>query len=131
IGVVRLEVLVGERPGRRDAAVVPNLAEVLLAEAEEDCSVDLRVAADVVLSVRPERNPMLVDPHLFGDVALLPENLPGIPVLRLAREVATALEDQDAQTARGEPVGERAAAGPAADDDHVVVVGHSGPPSQT
>ena len=49
LGVVGLEVGVGDRPRRRDAAVVADLAEVALAQAEEDRAVELRVAADVVL----------------------------------------------------------------------------------
>src|SRR6516164_5014754 len=52
LGVVGLEIFIGERPRRRDAAVVAHLAEVALAKAKEDRSVDLRVAAHVVLGVR-------------------------------------------------------------------------------
>ena len=49
LGVVGLEVGVGDRPRRRDAAVVADLAEVALAQAEQDRAVDLGVAADEVL----------------------------------------------------------------------------------
>ena len=55
LGVVGLEVGVVDRPRGRDAAVVLDLAEVALAQAEEDRAVDLRVAADEVLRVRTER----------------------------------------------------------------------------
>ena len=51
LGVVGLEVGVGERPGGRDAAVVADLVEVALAQAEQDRAVELRVAADEVLLV--------------------------------------------------------------------------------
>ena len=54
LGVVGLEVGVGDRPRRRDAAVVRDLAEVALAKAEQDRAVDLGVAADEVLRVRAE-----------------------------------------------------------------------------
>src|SRR5919198_1846744 len=101
--------------------------EVALAEAEQDRAVDLRVAADEVLRVRPERLAVLVVPALGGDVALAAEDLLGVPVLGLAREVAAALEQQDALARRGEPVRERAAARPGPDDDHVVVL-HCGSP---
>jgi hypothetical protein len=101
--------------------VVPDIAEVALAEAEEDGAVDLRVAADEVLRVRPEGDAVLVVPALGRDVALLAEDLLRVPVLGLARQVAAALEEQDALSGRGKPVGERAAAAARADDDDVVV----------
>src|SRR5262249_55823478 len=100
------------------------LAEVALAEAEEDRAVDLGVAADEVLRMRPERDAVLVVPALGRDVALLAEDLAGIPVLGLAREVAAAFEQQDALPRRREPVRQGAAAGSRADDDDVVVVAH-------
>src|SRR5262245_21123866 len=48
LGVVGLEVLVGERPCRGDPAVVVNLTEVVLAKPEKDRTVDLGVASHVV-----------------------------------------------------------------------------------
>jgi hypothetical protein len=44
LGVVRLEVGVADRPGRRQAAVVTNLAEVLRPQAEQRRTVELGVA---------------------------------------------------------------------------------------
>jgi hypothetical protein len=41
--------------------------------------------------VRAERDAVLVIPALGGDVSLAAEDLVGLPVLRLAREVAAAL----------------------------------------
>ena len=124
LGVVGLEVVVGDRPRGRDAAVVADLAEVALAQAEEDRAVELRVAADEVLRVGRERRAVGVEPLLAGHVAVAAEDLARVPVLRLAREVAAALQQQDALAGRGEPVRERAAAGAGADDDDVVVLGH-------
>jgi hypothetical protein len=74
--------------------------------------------------MRLERRAVLVDPLLAGEVALLAEDLGGVPVLLLARQVAAALEHQDALARRGEAMGERAAPGAGADDDDVVVVAH-------
>ena len=62
--VVGLEVGVGDRPCRRDAAVVIDRFEVALAKAEERSSVDLRVAADQVVDVGAERSAVLVIPAL-------------------------------------------------------------------
>src|SRR5206468_8742790 len=47
--IIRLEIVVPDRPGRRDPAVVPDLAEVLLAQAEQRRTVHLRAPADVVM----------------------------------------------------------------------------------
>jgi hypothetical protein len=52
--VVGLEVGIGERPGGRDAVDVLDLAEITLAETEQDRPVDLGVAADVVVLLRRE-----------------------------------------------------------------------------
>ena len=55
LGVVRLELVVADRPRRRDAAVMPQLAEVLSPQPEQRRAVELRVAADVVVGVRMQR----------------------------------------------------------------------------
>src|SRR3954469_15597719 len=122
LGVVRLEVGVREGPRGGAAAVMPDLVEVALAQAEEDPAVDLGVATHEVLRVRTERDTVAVVPPLAGDVSLAAEDLPGVPVLALAREVAATLEHQDLLARRRETVRERASAGAGPDDDHVVVV---------
>jgi hypothetical protein len=66
LGVVGLEDRVAQRPGGRDAAVVADLAEVALPQAEQDRAVELGVAADVVLLVGLELRAVLVDPLLAG-----------------------------------------------------------------
>ena len=76
LGVVGLEVVVGDRPRRRDAAVVLALCEVALAQPEQDRAVELRVAADEVLLVGLVRIAVLVVPELVVEVALLAEDLP-------------------------------------------------------
>src|SRR3954453_10865314 len=121
LGVVGLEVGIGDRPRRRHAAVVLDLLEVALAKAEENPAVDLGAAADEVLRVRSERVPMPVVPALRGDVSLASEHLPGVPVLGLARKVSAALEQEDLLARRREAVRERAADGPRPDGDHVGV----------
>ena len=54
LGVPGLEVGVVDRPGRGDAAVVPDLAEVLGPQPEQRRAVELGVAADVVVDLRRE-----------------------------------------------------------------------------
>jgi hypothetical protein len=126
LAVVGLELVVADRPGRGDAAVVADLAEVALAQAEQDRAVELRVTADEVLLVGPEGVAVAVDPLLAAEVALLEEDLGAVPVLRLAGQVSAALQQKDALAGRREPVRERAAARPGADDDYVVVLALGG-----
>ena len=52
--VVRLQLVVGDRPGRRHAVVVAQLAEVLGPQAVQRGAVELRRAADVVVDLRLE-----------------------------------------------------------------------------
>ena len=53
--VVRLQLVVRDRPRRRDPVVMVQLAEVLLAESVERRAVELRRAADEVVDLRLER----------------------------------------------------------------------------
>ena len=64
--VVRLQIVVGDRPGRRDSAMMPDLAEVLLAQTEERRAVELGVAADVIVGVRMQLLAVAVVPVLLG-----------------------------------------------------------------
>ena len=127
LGVVRLEIGVADRPRRGDAAVVTQLAEVLRAQPEQRRAVELGVAADVVVDLRRELVAVAVEPELRRPVLALDEHGGGVPVVALARQVVAAFEQQDPLAGGGDAVGERAAAGPRADHDHVVmlVFGHS------
>ena len=93
--VVRLELVVGDRPGGRDAVVVVELAEVLLAQPVERGAVELRRAADEVVDLRLERLALRVVPGVRRDVAVVDEHVLGEPVLRLARQPVAALEQED------------------------------------
>ena len=120
--VVRLELVVRDRPGRRDAVVVAKLAEVLRAQPVEGGAVELRRPADEVVDLRLERLAVRVVPGVVRDVAVLHEHVLREPVLRLARQPVTALEQQDPLARGSEVPRERPAAGAGSDDDHVVVV---------
>src|SRR5262249_42237788 len=78
--VVGLEVLIGDRPRRREPAVVLDLAEVPLAQAEQDSPVELCVAADEVLLVGLEGLAVRVVPELAGQVAVVDKDLAAVPV---------------------------------------------------
>ena len=97
-----------------------ELAEVLLAEAVERRAVELRRPADEVVDLRLERLALLVVPGVLRDVAVVDEDVGGIPVLRFARKPVAALEQEDALTRGREVTREGAAARAGADDDDVV-----------
>ena len=119
--VVGLDLVVGDRPRGRDAVVVIELAEVLLAQPVQRRAVELRRAADEVVDLRLERLAVLVVPGVLGDVAVVDEDVGGRPVLRLARQPVAALDQQHPLAGRSQAVDEGAPAGAATDHDDVVV----------
>ena len=129
LGVVRLKIGIRDRPRRGDPAMVAELAEVLRTQPEQRRTVELGVAADVVVHLRGELVAVPVEPELRCAVRALDEHRGGVPVVALARQVVPAFEQQDSLAGRSDAVGERAAARPRTDDDHVVmlVVGHNAP----
>src|SRR5208282_2585389 len=66
LGIVRLQIVITERPRGRDASVVAQFAEIFLAQSEQSSTVKLGVAADVVIGMRMEFVAVLVEPRLFG-----------------------------------------------------------------
>ena len=69
LGVVRLQLIVRNRPCRRDAVVMLNLSEVLLAEPEQGGAVKLCVPAHPVICVRVKVFAVFVFPDLFSLVS--------------------------------------------------------------
>ena len=91
--VVGLEVPVFERPGGGDAAVVLDLFEVPLPQAEERRPVEFGIAADKVVGSRDEFLPLPIDPRFAAVVAPLLKNSRRVPVLFFPREKAPSLDD--------------------------------------
>ncbi len=125
--VIGLELVVSNRPGRRETAVMPDLAEVLLAQAKERRPIHLRVAPDIVMNAGMERTAVAAVPGLLGHVSRFHEDFGSIPVLALARQIIATLQEQDALARGSESVSERSTPRPAADDDDVVVIHGTGP----
>ena len=120
--VIRLEHVIAERPCRRHAAGMLHLAKVAFAQPEQGRAVNLRIAADVVVQRRAEGVALGVGPGFIGLVDGIDEHCLGAPVQLAARQVVAALKDQDAFARSRHPLRQRRAAGPAADDDQVVMI---------
>src|ERR1700712_4616632 len=64
LAIPRLEFLVGERPGRRNAVEMLHLLEILAPVTNEDRAVEFRIAADIVVVARIEAGTALFVPGL-------------------------------------------------------------------
>ena len=104
-GVVGFKILVAQRPCGRDAILMFDDAEILLAQPVESGAVELGRAADEVMDAGLESLAVLVAPGVLRCVAVCDEDFGGGPVFRLAREPAAALEDEDAFAGGSEVTG--------------------------
>jgi len=125
--VVRLQFVVADRPSRRHAAPVFDLAEVLAPQPEQSGAVKLRIAADAVARMRMEHAAIGVPPHLRGVILAVDVDCFCAPVVFLTRHVIAALEKQNALAGRRQGIGERATTGTASNDDDVVMVHRHAP----
>jgi hypothetical protein len=120
--VIRLQLFVRDRPGRRDAARVAQFSKILFAEPKQGSPEKLRVAADIVVCVRVQLFAGLIPPHFRGLVLALGINSLRTPVVLLSWDVVATFEQENAFARRCQPVGERTAAGSRSNNDNVVVI---------
>ena len=94
-GVIRFQLVVTDRPGGRDSAVMTNLSEVLFSQTKERRAVELCVTADEIIRVRMKFLAVAIAPRLFGVV--FPFEIYGAraPVVLFTRNVIAALEEKD------------------------------------
>src|SRR3974390_3389151 len=95
-------------------------AEDLPAKAKQPCAIEFGVSADVGIRVGMERLSILVVPMLFGLVLAFEVDKLRIPVCFLAGNEVASLQDEDLLVRRRKAIGQRAAAGAAANDDDIV-----------
>src|SRR5262249_51291561 len=126
--VIRLQFFVGDRPGRRNAVVMPQLAEISLPQAIQGGAEHLCGAADKIVHLWMERSTVAVVPCIRRDITVVYEDRCRIPVLCPALEPVAALGERDVLARGCEWRGERAATRPAADDDDVEALIHDPPP---
>jgi hypothetical protein len=98
-------------------------AEVFGAEAEESGSVDFGLAADEVGLLGVEGLVVLVEPDVFGVVAVVEEDGRGVPVEFLLWEKGAPLEDENALPCLCQVEGEGSTAGSSSDDYRVIWLG--------
>ena len=124
--VVRLHVVVIQRPGRRDTVRMLDLAEVRGPQPQQRRAVHLRIAAHVIMQLGPEGPVVEVVKRLAGGVSPVAEDSAGTPVVPLWPEKVTAFEHQHTLAGFGDARrGGRAPRSAAHDQDVVVVIRHS------
>src|SRR5215510_3016110 len=122
LGVVRLQFVITNRPSRRNAAVMTNLAKIFFAQTKQRRTIKLGVPAYVVICVRMKLLTIRVTPGFLRVVPGFEVNGARAPVVLLARYVITALKQQNLLAGWREFVSQRAATRARADDDHVVMI---------
>ena len=121
-GIIRLHIGVGDGPRGRDAALVPDDAEIFGAHAEHGRAVHFGLAAHEIRLLRVELLAVFILPGFLGVIAVVEEDRGGIPVELFLRQEGAALQDQDLLAGLGEVQGERSAARSGADDNRVKFV---------
>ena len=91
LSIVGFHILVTDRPGRRNTALMVNLAEVLFAQAKQGGAVKLGIAADVVVGVGVQLFAILVVPDFLCLVFSLKIDGAGAPVIFFSGNVAAPL----------------------------------------
>src|SRR6516162_427671 len=81
LAVIRLELIIRNRPGRRDSTVMFYLAKILFAEPEQCRAIKLGVATNVIIGVWMQLAAVRVAPTFFRVVATTRIHLQGIPIL--------------------------------------------------
>src|SRR5215813_7713779 len=128
--VIRLHVLIPDRPSRRDSVVFTKLPEILLAQTVQGSSVHFGGAPDKVVNLRLEWFPIGVVPGIRGDVSIVDEDSLRIPVQSLTFQPVAAFENQDALAGGCEVASQGTSAGSTPDDDDVVIAWHGCAPLQ-
>src|SRR6185369_12013997 len=122
LGVVRFQVIVRDRPRRRDAAVMMKLLEVSLAQTKQSRAVEFSIAAYIVICVWVKLPAVLVAPLFFRLILAFEVDSFRAPVVLLSRHIVAALEDKNALARWSQLVGKRSAACARPDNYHVEVV---------
>src|SRR5215469_7833038 len=119
--IIRLEIVIGNRPSRRNAAGVQGLVEIFPPQTKQRSSEELRVAAYVIMRVRMQLGAMPIAPDFLGLILGVEIHRGRVPVILFAWNVIPAFEHQDLFPRRRELRGESSTARAGSDDDHVIM----------
>jgi hypothetical protein len=89
--IIGFQLIVGDRPGRRHAAVVFDFAKIFLAQAKQRRAEEFRVAAYIVIGVRVEFVAGCVMPFFFGLISSFEVYGTRIPIVFFPPHVAATL----------------------------------------
>ena len=123
-GVVGFHLVVADWPGGRDTVMMAQFAEIFLALAVERSSVELGCAANAIVHLGLKSLAFFIVPGVRRDIAILDEDSFAIPVLQLARQPVTTLEQQDAFARWRQVTGERPATSSSPNNNHVIGCSH-------
>src|SRR5947207_13332158 len=84
-GVIRLDLGVRGRPGRRSPAEMFNLAKIFFPQTEERGSIEFRVTPNVIIGVRMQFCHVCVTTKLLRVVAAMPLHLQRVPIIYITR----------------------------------------------
>src|SRR5713101_302664 len=120
--VVRLQIVVGNRPRWGNPSKMFDLTEILSAQAEQRRAVEFGISAHVVIRVRMERLSIFVAPFFFRLILAFHIDRARIPVGLLVGNIVAAFQNENTFPGRCERVHKSPAARAGPDDDHVVVL---------
>src|SRR5215469_5966231 len=120
--VIRLQLLIADRPGRRDPAVMLDLAEILLAQSDQSRPVKFGIPANEIVRAGMKFLAVLVVPRFLDVVFALTDYGLSVPIVFLARDVATPFEKQNSLASGSQRVCQGSPSGSRPYDDYVVMV---------
>ena len=120
--VVRFQVAVADGPSRRNTAVMSNLAKILLTQTEQSSTVELCVAAHIVVCVGMQVATLNVAPDFLRVVSGVDIDGLRIPIVFLASDIIAAFENQNPLSRWSQVVGQRPSTRSRPDDDQVVLI---------
>ena len=124
-GIKGLHLGVRNRPGGRDAALVPDHAKIFRAHAEHGGAEHFGLSAHEVRLLRVQFLTVFVLPDFFGVIAVVEKNGGGVPVELFLRHEGPPLKDKNLLAGPREVQRESSAPRSGADDDCVVSYRHA------
>src|ERR1700685_323518 len=120
--VMGLERVVLQRPGRGNPVRMPDFIEVAFPQPQQNGAVDLAVAAHEIMKAGMKAFAVGAVPGLWCLIARIHKYGLAVPILAFARQVAAALQQEDALSRFRQPPRHGAAARAGTNNDDIVMV---------